>query len=371
MPLPDEVQDNDEIAAEELPPTPHQVLNRCCQQNCLAAAEVRAEQHRWEDERHSAHECRGELFRRIRGSSNKRVSHKQTKHYQYFSTMVCRAAFLKLWDISNGKLTDWAKHAVIGSTEPPADLRKARPLRPGDRSAWKVADQFWLWVYYQVGESLAEGEQELHHLDALWESVSPGADVCVSESTGITDDGEAGLSASSLAIKPETAPRHLPPLEWVEIFTLFDAWREDVDHCSDDVKCGHQTVEREYYRSWQKALPFRGESTHSKCHECTEFKLLRRRTSQSNPDFQLLTDAYVRHIHDQARDRIVRGRIEVIAKENLMTSGPPSDPATDLLNYTIDAMEQAKFKAPRHEGSKPKEAAAYWRPQLHVTGTSC
>jgi hypothetical protein len=53
------------------------------------------------------------------------------------------------------------------------------------------------------------------------------------------------------------------------------------------------------------------------------------------------------HIEDQQMDRVVGDRISKLAAVNIMAPEPPVNDANDILDQTIDAMEQAKFKLPR------------------------
>ena len=70
------------------------------------------------------------------------------------------------------------------------------------------------------------------------------------------------------------------------------------------------------------------------------------------------------HIREQLNDRKVSARIERVAAQNIKAISPTADVDGDIINMTIDVMEQAKFKLPRHPGLKGKGNSMYWRPQI-------
>ena len=70
------------------------------------------------------------------------------------------------------------------------------------------------------------------------------------------------------------------------------------------------------------------------------------------------------------RDRDVCEAIWAIAANRINEPAAPLDASEDILDIRIDAMDQAKFKLPKHEANKGKTAQSMWRPQLHVTGVT-
>ena len=180
-------------------------------------------------------------------------------------------------------------------------------------------------------------------------------------------EGEAGPSSAYPVMKPMVYQKHMPPLDWEEIYILFDDW---ASLQTDMLKVSHSTVKQRYMDHWRKRLPFRRESQHAMCSTCTEFKQWRKRVPEGSPEAIRITAAWVKHMHDQKADRVLGDSIAHSAKVNFTAPGLcTSDPCADLLNTTIDAVEQAKFKIPRLEKREmSKDAAGKWRPQLHITG---
>ena len=153
---------------------------------------------------------------------------------------------------------------------------------------------------------------------------------------------------------------------WEDFFCIFDSWKSENGKFKGN--CSHDTVKRVWLSTWQKSVRFRAASEHTVCNECTNFKLWRARLNPNSKEGKALSSQYVLHIREQLDDRRVSARIECMAAQNIKASSPPADVHGDILNMTIDAMEQAKFKLPRHHGLKGKDNSMYWRPQLHVTG---
>ena len=64
----------------------------------------------------------------------------------------------------------------------------------------------------------------------------------------------------------------------------------------------------------------------------------------------MVQQRYMTHIHHAILDRRVDSRIQDEAALSVASPHIPKDLGKDILNFTIDAMEQAKFKLPRHPG---------------------
>ena len=70
------------------------------------------------------------------------------------------------------------------------------------------------------------------------------------------------------------------------------------------------------------------------------------------------------------RDRDIDAAVRKNAAYHIQQADPPVNDWDDVLDFCIDAMEQAKFKVPKHSGRQAKSAANLWRPQLHCTGVT-
>ncbi len=388
-PLPDELADELDPAEEETPLLPHELWGRgnaCCAKGCIGQGVVVEAKRAWQAGTCTQDEWRGEFYKQVRlvVQSSKTPAQQEARElpaqsgetvalrrlrWQFSGLPVCRRAFCMLFGVGHNCLERHIEHATLGYPEPVQDLRKARPIRPSDRSASSVADAFWHWAYLNVAESLAESTA----LDVEPVSASvavqfglPSPSEGETKGTALLLDGQVGPSPVNLALVDKDVPRHLPPLLWEQINLLFDDWF--AQHSFSGSMCSHTTVRRVYVQKWKKVLPFRRENTHTVCSQCTEFKLWRKRVAADAPESKGISRAFLLHIREQMRDREVDSRIAHMAGANIRGARPPNTVDGDILNLTIDAMEQAKFKIPRHEAVRSKAAAMYWRPQLHVTG---
>ena len=164
-----------------------------------------------------------------------------------------------------------------GNLSPPEHLRKARPVR-GRTLKGHTADRFWLWAYHKLAESLAEGNLfDDAGPDTEMLMFAPGPD-CSEEAMDVIDDVTAGPSASKLVLQPHYIPRHLPPLVWAEVFTIFRSWAAD----KYAQPCAPETLKAVYKLNWRRRLPFREGSDHTVCSQCTEYKLWRKRVSKDS-----------------------------------------------------------------------------------------
>ena len=377
--LPDDLTDDASSNHADEVLLPDMVLKNCCAKGCIFKDAVLTAQRDWDCRGPTSEDIKGEMFRQVAAAAtgaSEAMSSGAThlaRPYKYFNIPVCRSAFQHLWKLSNCKLDTLANHAIAGRSEPPHDLRSARPVRE-QRSASLVADKFWLHMYCNVAESLAESTVSTRdEMDPLFGHDAPPAGADVIEDFVVADDGSTGLSASETSLKPDMHPRHLPPVTWEEVNVLFDDWLEKLPPSALDRKrgttCSFTTIKRLYTAHWFAKLPFRRDSQHKKCDHCVEFKLWRRKVSAGSEEAKRLKNAYIKHIEDQMKDRTVDARIAATAEKNAKSTSSPIRQSDDILNFTIDAMEQAKFKVPRHDGLNSKTNSGFWRPQLHVTGS--
>ena len=374
--LPEEIEsddgsDNNDDCAGSPVRLPDMVLSMCCHKRCIEKRQIVDAKQAWDAIERTSEDQAGEQFRQVKEATHCAESAVKAglgtvRPYKYFGVPICRAGFLHQWNMGNSKLDRFVMHAQQGFTEPPQDLRRGRPARE-NKSASIIADRFWLWMYNNVAESLAEGVLKVgDEMDPVFGNGGPpaGPDKTKNTLVLVADNGTTGLSASDEALQPENHPRYLPPVLWEDIQTLFDEWCREQSHV-----CSFQTVKNVWNVNWFKSLLFRKESQHKVCDQCMEFKLLRRKAGGNSVEVEKVKAAYIRHIQDQMRDRTIDARISSIAGENIQRPSAPSKASSDILNFTIDAMEQAKFRVPRHEGLNSKTGAAFWRPQLHVTGS--
>ena len=215
--LPDDLTDDASSNHADEVLLPDMVLKNCCAKGCIFKDAVLTAQRDWDCRGPSSEDIKGEMFRQVAAAAtgaSEAMSSGAThlaRPYKYFNIPVCRSAFQHLWKLSNCKLDTLANHAIAGRSEPPHDLRSARPVRE-QRSASLVADKFWLHMYCNVAESLAESTVSTRdEMDPLFGHDAPPAGADVIEDFVVADDGSTGLSASETSLKPDMHPRHLPP----------------------------------------------------------------------------------------------------------------------------------------------------------------
>ena len=146
---------------------------------------------------------------------------------------------------------------------------------------------------------------------------------------------------------------------------LFDDWAEEN---TLQTKPSHVTVNRVWEADWCHVLPFRRESEHKVCDECTWHREWRKREDPNSQAGRDLKVSFIRHNKSQMRDRRVDAIIRDVASDNLQKPTAPIDELDDILDVMIDGIEQAKTRLPRYPASRAKSAQGMWRPQLHVTG---
>ena len=146
---------------------------------------------------------------------------------------------------------------------------------------------------------------------------------------------------------------------------LFDDWAQEQ---TLQTTPSHATVNRVWEADWCHVLPFRRESEHKVCDECTWHREWRKREDPESQAGRDLKCSFVNHNKSQMRDRRVDALIRDLASDNLQKPTAPIDELDDILDFMIDGIEQAKFKLPRYAASRAKQAQGMWRPQLHVTG---
>ena len=132
--LPDDLTDDASSEHDEVL-LPDALLVNCCAKGCIFKDAILTAQQHWDCRGPTSEDIKGEMFRQLAAAVNgaseamsSRATH-LARPYTYFNIPVCRSAFQHLWKLSNCKLDTLANHAIAGRSEPPHDLRSARPVR--------------------------------------------------------------------------------------------------------------------------------------------------------------------------------------------------------------------------------------------------
>ena len=365
----------DLCSESEVVPLPDDVIvSSCCGKTCVDLPVVQRAKTAWAAGKHNNGEVNIQLIQSILNGSTGRQDVTHRSYYDYFGQRVCRAAIKILWDCGDSKLDRYRDHVAQGNTAPPTDLRTCRDLREKQNKS-QLADDFWLYMYRKLAEYLAEGADLLRGDKPSSTEVPldvPGEHVAVASSSeqgpnSAKLEGQIGPMPGDPALVCKLAPKAAPPMTWEDVFCLFDGW------CRKNVvisRCSTETIKRVWHAKWKPTLSFRHPTNHSVCARCTEIQMWRKRCEPDSREARACSDIYIEHIDDTNQDREVDTRIQNLATENFLASSPPAAISEDLLNGTVDGMEQAKFKLPRHPNNKSKDATALWKPQLHVTGVT-
>ena len=264
---------------------------------------------------------------------------------------TCQRAFLWLCRIGSHKLQRLVTHVAMGYVQAPRDLRHSRLVETGE--ATRVCKEFFhgLWLN---SENLAEEEIDLPDTSSCepvavnvfseW-IVGPGTTVSYAES--LNSDGREVRWRQTEA--------------WVDIYEQMRAF------CAEsDLACpGYSTMLREYDDAWRGVLQFRPLGHQAKCPRCERFKAFRK-LATSPEDHARVTRDYHAHLRLNKRNRAVQTHVNTLSERSVKGLIDRSSPDS-CLSSTSDAIEQAKFRCPRHK-HLAKDFSNLWRPQLKMIG---
>ncbi len=176
----------------------------------------------------------------------------------------------------------------------------------------------------------------------------------------------AAPGAACQATRASHEVRFLPPQSFVDLYQLYRSSPQAPERAPPGRQLASYSWFLKVYRDqWKASLRIRHATHHSKCPKCEKFKEWRR-VATSPEDVKAVIEAYSRHVASQYRDRMVDARVAGMA-EQAARGETPTTRETSVVSICIDAMDQAKFRCPRHV-SASKDFENLHRPELHCVG---
>ena len=286
---------------------------------------------------------------------------------------VCKRALKMFLSIGTSRMDRLLNHARQGGVTPPVDNRGGSHFSLTKSPEWFDADSWFCWAYHNIAEFIATMPMKETSLKAI-EDLVP-------ELSDFTADGKQRRRAHAARTDP-SAPCHdvaqqlsdiekLPvkfmhPASLATLYELYKKAADESDCSGSGPARGLASYSTWYrvYRKWSVVLKFRpSTSAHAGCNLCSRIKRFRT-MAKSRKQAQLVSRAYAIHQSRVMRDRATFCRL-FSSSEAYCRDGHVG--ATPVLALQLDAMDHAKFKAPRL-ANPSKETEALWRPSLQMIG---
>jgi hypothetical protein len=168
-------------------------------------------------------------------------------------------------------------------------------------------------------------------------------------------------------VGPETSGkldsrRYLPHMSWQEFYEMYCNWSDSPVHKT--------SFRRQYLKSeFKNFLRIADASDHNKCQTCERLKALRKK-AQCEVQLKQIQAAHANHVQSVMKDRSCDAQSEQLGRDSVGTTStgcPLVTRQNAVLNWTQDAMDQAKFRVPR-QIAQAKALSQAWRPQLAAHG---
>ena len=151
------------------------------------------------------------------------------------------------------------------------------------------------------------------------------------------------------------AKRHLNPQTLKSLYTY-------VQDSGSEELASESTFGRCWRQRWQKFLQIKNEGAWQRCKLCAKFDEVLFQASSKDELLDLGRQKSA-HVRRPVADRNVNVRRQYFGYQRLSS--------TAFVKLQIELMDQAKFRAPRPQGTLKGSAYELWRPQLHLTGCTC
>lgn len=358
-PLPSDVESLYEVSS-----THAQRMLSCCQAGCLAAID---------ESQALSMRCR-EIHSAIDGGSPGQVESFQFtclrawninmddnvnrptgwRKYRFGGLPLCAQAVCSILKLPAWKFKKLSQQLSNGKLAPDRSLKESQHQR--EKVATQKANVLLSWLHQNVAETLAETNRSDNrpHADGLV-LIQKGA-----RSAGLGKDKlPTPTSNNDLFAASEADQRQV---KWLPPGTSISEMQDLARTFVADTKVSYTTFLICYQTEWAHKLKIRAEGHHSKCTTCSRLKEYRRQCS-SPSDVALVQKEYSNHISQVLADRNFDAQLNLKAQMSVGSIPGQLTPEATLLSISIDAMDCAKFKVPRHlEASK--EFANAWRPEM-------
>ena len=271
--------------------------------------------------------------------------------YNLFGHPVCKAAFLHLLGIGRGRHTRLKLAVDNGMVAPPMDGRVAgngAAKRWEHRDAWLAVDGYFMFVYENLAEPLAETEEAEED-----EAVEVGAEPL--DHGGLPD----------FIVDRTASGAHVLDTKWIQHCAMTDLheqyqfWHKGA---REDVPASLTTFMAVWKKVWKGTIKVRKIRQHSRCAVCARLSTMRVK-SETQEEKDDILQKLSEHRNLVFADRAADERMSTIAAAgNQQGVQIPSR----VLKIDLDGMDQSKFKVPRFTTSS--KDLDLWRPNLHIVG---
>lgn len=275
------------------------------------------------------------------------------RQYVFGGVPLCVRAVCSILKLTQWKFKAFSKQIAEGKLAPDASLKHHQIQK--EKAAMIKANVLLQWLHENVAESLAETKNNDQRVADGLTFMSKAASA-------------AGLAKDKLPVSTQCNglfseyQENGQQVKWLPPGTTMTDMKDLAQTFLPDQTVSYTTFVVCYQKEWQARLKIRAEGQHSKCATCSRLKEFRRQCT-SPGDVDKVQQEYQQHIAAVMADRKFDAQLNLKAQQSVGSVPGYLAPAVALLSISMDAMDCAKFKVPRHlEASKEFQNA--WRPEM-------
>lgn len=279
------------------------------------------------------------------------------RKYNFAGLPLCVQAATTILRLPAWKFKRFQGQIADGKLAPDQSLKDTQKQR--EQRAMKSANILLSWLHQTVAENLAETKRtgdktvadsltlmQRGAVSALGKDPLPVQESRIELFGDVTADGEQ--------------------VKWLPPGTSIAEMKDLAQTFLPDYKVSYSTFMACYQTMWSGRLKIRSEGQHAKCATCARLKEYRRQC-HSKSDINRVQGEHSAHVEAVMADRRFDADLNLRAQKSVGAVPGMTDDSQSLLSISMDAMDCAKFKVPRHlEASK--EFQNSWRPELTMIG---
>lgn len=278
------------------------------------------------------------------------------RKYKFCGMPLCCQAVTHILQLPAWKFKNISKQLEEGRIAPDRSLKSSQKQR--DKAGMRQANVLLSWLHQNVAESLAETKRtgDKQNADSIT-LVQKGA------ASALKKD-PLPLAASNVDVFAQFQEDG-QQVKWLPPGTTMSEMRDLAQTFVPDNKVSYSTFVLCYHTEWGGRLKVRAEGQHAKCATCARLKEYRRQCHAAT-DVAKVQAEYSAHIAAVMADRRFDADLNLKALQSVgSVPGTLVSKNASLLSISMDAMDCAKFKVPRHlEAAASKEFTNSWRPEL-------
>ena len=279
------------------------------------------------------------------------------RKYRFGGIPLCVAATCLILKLPAWKFKELQTQIASGKLTPDRSLKESQVQK--EKLATQKANVLLSWLHSNVAESLVESRRK---------DDAPTADaMTLARKAGRIVVGKDRLPPprSEIDVFADTE-QGKEAIKWLPPGTTFAEMRDLAQTFVPDFAVSATTFLLAYHAEWSGRLKVRAEGQHSKCTTCSRLKEFRRQCTVAS-DVNKVQAEYTAHITAVMADRKFDAELNLKAQMSVGAIPGFIPPATSLLSISMDAMDCAKFKVPRHFQAS-KEFQNSWRPEMTMLG---